>query len=876
MKKVRVFYARLLPVFMLAAQVLYAQPLLKGVVTDEQGNPVVSANIVLRQHENQPILAFGITNGQGFFSVKIPPNLDSVFVIITHLSYATKKFYAQNATFSLEIVLSAQEYKLPELVVKSDPVTRRGDTLIFDVNAYRKDSDQNIEEVLRNIPGITVGNGGQIKYNGLDISKFYIEGLDMLEGRYRIATRNLSIDAIRDIEVIEHHQPMRVLDSLVRPDNAAINLRLKSNIAITGSLRGGVGALPALYLGGGDIFGFTKKQQFNVLASTNNIGDNQSNNFQNLYIDFANIEPELININQVLPPFLIRENYYLDNQELAGGYNYLKKVSKYTELKWQGFASKDRIRNIGTRTLQYKDGEREVVFEEILNASEQPLDFNNRVIFELNAKQLFFRADANAELNITKSIADNQVNGIFFPEKLQKYSLNSFAKLTAIVKNNNKAYQINSDIEYKTTDYDLNLMPVDIFTPTYPATRFEEALQTARQKKFLINTYSNLFFKTQHINGQVNLGVNYNHITLNTDILTRSDTTENESLGQAFQNQNSISELTPYINQTYRKEKKNTTWTLSIPLSAALFNLNNQIDQSLNSFNILVAKPKLEYNLKTLKGNNWNAAYSFHHDYDRFQTLFYEGYIIRYNRNLSTSIFDINRYNKQEFYTRFSAQNLEKGSHYALTATLSETTYDFVNNNNFTSLGLATNITKVKNTERRLTLQGNASGQIANNFNVDVHAQYSLSKRPSILNGKSLNIQNHFFTIDPKVYYTFTQSILSFKPGFQLFSNSFSDYPTFQVNAELVYFVKLNTVGSFRISYQEYLTAVGEKKVWNEFFTIEYKHALKKLNADILLNINNLTNNTHYITFTQNTFSEDFSYYRLRPRQIVFSFIKKF
>ncbi|MBK7635335.1 MAG: hypothetical protein IPJ13_14450 [Saprospiraceae bacterium] len=45
-----------------------------------------------------------------------------------------------------------------------------------------KTSDKNIEQVLSRIPGITIEQG-QIRYMGLSISKFYIEGLDMLEGK---------------------------------------------------------------------------------------------------------------------------------------------------------------------------------------------------------------------------------------------------------------------------------------------------------------------------------------------------------------------------------------------------------------------------------------------------------------------------------------------------------------------------------------------------------------------------------------------------------------------------------------------------------------------------------------------------------------------
>ncbi|HMN90872.1 MAG TPA: carboxypeptidase-like regulatory domain-containing protein [Saprospiraceae bacterium] len=854
---------------------MHAQQVIKGMIKDEQGKPVVAANVILQLNENTTIITFGITGENGEFTLKIPSNLDSVWIIVTHLSYAAQKNYIQTATPYHEITLPAQVYKLPELVVKNDPFMQRGDTLIFDVSRYRQNSDQNIEQVLSRIPGITIEGNGRIQYNGLDISKFYIEGLDMLEGRYRIATRNLRIDAIRDIEIIERHQPIRALDSLLRPDNAAINLRLKSNIAVTGSLRGGAGASPLLYLGAADIFGFTKKQQFNILGSANNIGEDQGNNFQNLYINFNDLTFDLIQINKAIPPLLVKEQYYLDNQELTGGYNYLRKIATYTELKWQGFARRDRILNIGNRLLRWNDGSNEVQFDEILNAVERPLVWNNRLILEHNATKVFFRADVNADWNMIKSNANNQVNDVLFPEELNKNDLKSAAELTTIIRRNNKAYQINSNITYQTTDYNLVLMPVDIFTPDFPPTRLNEAAQMVKNSRFKTDTYSNLFFKIKDIRGQVNFGAIYHYTTLNSDIITNNSSGTYESLGSAFQNQNIFSEWLPYFNQVYKKEKNNNTWTLRLPLSASLLRLNNEINNDQSSFNLLIINPKIEYQLKTPANNYWSASYAFQQDFDRFDNLFYEGYIIRANRNIATSLFDINRFNKQELNGGFFGRGVGKISEYNIGASLFEMQYDFINNNNFNQLGVVNNFIRNDNRVRGTGLQSNIAGIISNHMRFNVRTSYRFSQRPSIINGERLSIQNHFFYTRTQIDYTFAQSIISLRPAFQLFSNNFFDEPGYQLNTELIYFIKVNTNSSIRAAYHQYFTAVAARQVWNGLFACEYRHTLPKLKADIFLNISNIFNNPYYITIAQNAFDETISYYRWRPRQAVFSFNKK-
>ncbi len=862
--------------FILVCTIMYAQQIIQGVIKDEQGEPVVAANVILQLNENSSILTFGITDEDGKFALKMPLNLDSVWVIITHLSYSTQKFYIEASLSSHEIILSPQTYRLPELLVKNDPFIQRGDTLIFDVSQYRQDSDQNIEQVLSRIPGITIESNGRIKYDGLDISKFYIEGLDMLEGRYRIATRNLRIDAIRDIEIIERHQPIRALDSLVRPDNAAINLRLKSNIAVTGSLRSGAGASPLLYLGAADVFGFTKKQQFNISGYFNNIGENQGGNFQNLYINFSDLTLDLIHINKVSVPFSVKENYYLDNQELTGGYNYLRKIATYTELKWQGFVKRDKILNMGNQLLRLNDGSSEVLFEEISNALEQPQILNNRFILEHNAKKIFFRADVNTEWNSMKSYADNEVNGIAFPERLSKHNFNGTAELTAIIRHKNKAYQINSEIMYRPTNYDLILMPVDIFAPDFPITRFNEATQIAKHSKLRANTYSNFFFKIKTINGQVNFGAIYHHSTLNTDILATNDVKEQESLGQGFQNQNIFSECMPYFNQVYRKEKNNSVWTLRLPLSVSILNIQNKISANSSFFNLLITNPRIEYHLKTQAGNHWSLTYAFQQDFERFNNLFYEGYIIQSNRNISTSVFDVNRFSKQEIGVGFSSRSTGAVSEYGIGASLSETNYAFINNNNFNQLGAVNNLIKENNSVSSIGVQGNVAGTIGGNLDFEIRKSYIFSQSPAFINGERLSIQNHSFNMQMQMHYVFTKSVISLKPTFQLFSNNFFDKPGYQLNKEIGCFIKINTSASIRTTYYQYFTIVAGQQVWNGLCAAEYKHTFLKLKTEILLSINNIFNNSHYITFTQNAFAENISYYRWRPRQVVFSFIKKF
>lgn len=853
-----------------------AQKTLKGQVQDIKGEAIVAANLIIRAAAETPILAFSITDNNGAFSLLIPAEMDSVFVTITHLSYATQSFFIQTDIPYMTVELLPQEYELPELVVKNKPFVRRGDTISFDLSRYREVSDENIEQVLRRIPGINVEDNGRILYDGFDISKFYIEGLDMLEGRYRLVTRNLNIDAVRDIEVIEHHQPIQALDSLVRPVNAAINLRLKSTIALTGSLQGSTGLSPVLYLGKADIFGFTKKQQFHVLLGANNIGEAQQPNFENLYASLAKLEPAFITVNQALAPWQIDNSSYLDNRERIAGGNFLRKLSKNTEFKWQGFASSDQIRKVGDRLLRYQDEGSDIEFTEELYATVVPLAIKNRFIIESNTKSVFFRADINAELGQTDFQANNLVNGVAFPETLDEQLWKTSASLSTIIRQGDKAFKIDTDINYQVTDYDLRLMPVDIFTPIREASRYVEGKQLARRKNLETDSYSNLFFRKKRIKGQLRLGTRYQRTHLETDIFVRDNTDELRTLGTTFQNDNVVSKLVPYMNQAFKWQKNKNTWAFNLPLSVHLVEVNDRMSKQLISFVPFVFRPQLSYQTLLPKGKALSLSYTFSHAYDEFATLFHEGYVIRSSRNLANSIFDLNQYYRQELYIRFSGKNIIKRREYAVSINLSETQFDFINNNIFTNLGLVSDLKATKNVLQRLNGQGFLSLPLSGKTSFELRSQYTLSSRPSLLNGKRIGIQNHFFMANPNFYFTLDQSIISFKPNFQVFANNLSEQTSFQFNPALTYFLQLPSLGSIRLMYHQYWTNVKGEQIWNEFMNLEYKYYWKKQKLECALKINNLTGNTEYIHFTQNTFSETLNRYLLRPRQLIISVLKKF
>ncbi|MFN9998152.1 MAG: carboxypeptidase regulatory-like domain-containing protein, partial [bacterium] len=128
---------------------------------------------------------------------------------------SNSRFYTIN-DFSNDFTLIPNVLKLPDVIVKNKPqmIRKIGDTLSYSVDAFAVKSDKTIGDVLKKIPGIEVTAKGQIFFNGLPINYFYIDGDNLLDDKYNIATSTIPYDLVDKIQVIEHNQHIKILEGI--------------------------------------------------------------------------------------------------------------------------------------------------------------------------------------------------------------------------------------------------------------------------------------------------------------------------------------------------------------------------------------------------------------------------------------------------------------------------------------------------------------------------------------------------------------------------------------------------------------------------------------------------------------------------------------
>ena len=188
---------------------------------------VVGALVTMLQPADSSIVAYATTDKQGFYTLKATTQLSEVLLSISGFNIKQKTTRIKAHSQTLDFHVEEENRILREVVVKSQKLWGNRDTLNYLVSAYTRDKDHSIGDVLKKLPGITIEDNGVIKYQGNPINHFYIENLDMLQGRYNLATQGIKAEDVATVQVLENHEHIRSRQDQTPSERAAINLKIK-------------------------------------------------------------------------------------------------------------------------------------------------------------------------------------------------------------------------------------------------------------------------------------------------------------------------------------------------------------------------------------------------------------------------------------------------------------------------------------------------------------------------------------------------------------------------------------------------------------------------------------------------------------------------
>lgn len=437
----------------ISAQQVAAQKIsISGIVTDSlTRQPLDGA--VARILDGNKLVAYDITNSKGEYLIEFNAVDKPLLLNFQHLSYGMKSYTIASKNQTIDVKLTTKDILIREVTVKAPELMVKKDTLSFNVASFQTASDRSIEDVIKRLPGVEVSGSGAIAFQGKPISTFHIEGMNLLGGRYNIATQNIEAQDVNRVEIVENYQEVEQLKGIEYSDNVAMNLKLKeeAKFKLKTTFEAGTGFRGKEVLYHGVITGmiFGKKAQFIGTLKANNSGPKLAgeiiNHFGNNTI--YNVANNLLEGNLSSQPPLVADRFLQKNDFLATLNSVFKPTDDRSLRINVDYNSIQNHHSYTTSSSYYLNNSLVEINEEHAPESNNELvntsleyTINNKAIFLENKSFLSFNSDNYLYDLITNSIPIGQ------HKTKQLYGLKN--DLSILRRNKKRQVDFNSVINY--------------------------------------------------------------------------------------------------------------------------------------------------------------------------------------------------------------------------------------------------------------------------------------------------------------------------------------------------------------------------------------------------------------------------------------------
>ncbi len=345
---------------------------LKGTVFDDTGSPLPSSTVVLLDPDDSTMQYFGITGTEGDFAIKGIKKgaylLQAAF--IGHKTYYKDIVMPYSNDGSIGAILlqaNAEQLEGVQVTAERIPLKVNQDTLEYDAQAFKTTADDNVEDLLKKLPGIEVDRSGNITALGEEVNTVLVDGKEFFSNDPTVATKNLPAGALDKVQLYNkktEEAEFTGIDDGTR--NQTINLILndENKDGVFGDILAG-GGTGGHYDAKGKVYKFTDKSQLAALGMINNI-----NKFGFSFGDYISFTGGISNIshgkggmNSGGFPINFGQSVTGYSSSAAAGLNYSYYKSKYQRIfiSYLGSGSKKELEE-QSDTWRYKQDD--TYFEE--------------------------------------------------------------------------------------------------------------------------------------------------------------------------------------------------------------------------------------------------------------------------------------------------------------------------------------------------------------------------------------------------------------------------------------------------------------------------------------------------------------------------------
>lgn len=570
-----------------------AQTVVSGRVVSTDKTGVFGLSVLVHPKKNaNRIISYSITDEKGTFRLEFISKEDSLGVSVRSMTHLDTTVCIANHSQVLNFVLPPTVHEIREVNVNARAITSKKDTITYLVGKFAQVKDQSIGDVIRNMPGFEVSPEGQVSYQGKPIQKYYIEGMDLLEGRYAIANKNLPYRDVGAVEVLENHQPIKILESNVFSNNTSINLKLRKNITMTGTMQVGAG-IPFLlhYLNATPML-FSKNQQTIASLQSNNTGEDLSTQNQPLQFrdgqmeEFANRKINLVGFQGISPPEIDRK-YYLNNNANLVSFNHLIKLSDLNELKVTASFYHDEQKENGEVKSIYHLTKSDYVLNERIANHYYNTSLSTGFTLTQNVRKRYLK-----EQFLINRYWDQQTGSIENTALMQHNAeipgttgSNTFDLILPV---GNHFFRIYSSLNFNDSPQQLSLRPGVFPDFLNNSVNYSETLQEYAMNKFSGKQF--LRFSLAHKNWTFDTepGFNFDTQHYKTSILKDQIPIEPDSLRNDYKWNN----LEFYLIERINFKKENLRFGASLPVRAISYRMDDLVHKSIEPTKQLLFSPR--------------------------------------------------------------------------------------------------------------------------------------------------------------------------------------------------------------------------------------------------------------------------------------------
>lgn len=355
-----------------------AQIEISGHVQNDAGEFVGNVSIVA-YGPSKNILAYAYTDKKGFFLLKLESEgLPTILVTATSLGFGkqTESIHLLSGKneYPISFQLSKKVEQLKTVVLKPDEkISANGNVITLQVEAFSDGTEQTLEDVLKNLPGIKVLPDGSIKAHGKFIEKLLIEGSDMFDDNYQMLSKNLDAKVLDAVQIIDHFEDNPVLAKVLDSKKVALNIKLKDKFKNIwfGNVEAGLGTEERINAAAN--IGLIRKEiKFFYFGNYNNLGNKASAQVEgspssiNISTGYREqkIEPEIHPIYSIVEKgtSVFKEGQSTFNKAFLNSLGFVTNLGPKLKLRGTGFFTND------VQNQQFSS-------ETIFNIDEDPIRF---------------------------------------------------------------------------------------------------------------------------------------------------------------------------------------------------------------------------------------------------------------------------------------------------------------------------------------------------------------------------------------------------------------------------------------------------------------------------------------------------------------------